>query len=264
MIPPIIKEVAWSFHPYRYNFISGFTFRRSIKYLAQIIFIALLLSLVLASPKFFTLRASIDDAVSQFSVFNLTGNVSTSGEVTIPSKDPFLVIDLQSPRNISDETFLITKDKIDYRFFGRKTVSINALIDPKNTQAESTKLMSTLALMLIPGVIFYSFIYTFLKYFLLVLLMPSVLFVLLEVSKFKLRWRELANISAHAATIPVFLEILSEPFSSAYLIPTIKFLGSDVYVVTVALAFVLTVVGVVFVHLDRSGIKPKFKRKKKR
>lgn len=264
MIPPLVKEVAWSFHPYRYNFISGFTFRKSIKYLAKIILVALVFSLLLASPKFFTLNSSISNAVSQFSVFNITGNVSTSGDVAIPTHNPFMIIDLQNSRNITDETFLITKDQIDYRFFGRKSVSIDALIDPKNAQSDSTKLLSTLALMLIPGIVFYSFIYIWLKYFILVILSASIMFIVLEVTHFKLKWRELANISAHAATIPVFLEILSEPFSADYLLPTLKFFGSNVYIIPIVLMFVLSVVAIVFTHLDRKGLKPKFKRKKKK
>jgi len=261
-IPMLLKEVAWSIHPKRYKFLSERKFRTSLVYLSKMLLLLLLVSSVFALPKVFSMRATVMDEIEKFSTFSVAGNVSTSAPVTIPQARPVLVVDLEDQRNISDESFLVTRDKIQYRFFGKKTVPIGAIVDPKNNRAAAARFLSSVFVMFAPALLFYFYAYMWLKYVLLVMVAACVFFVLLELTKFRLKWWQLASIGTHALTVPLALEVLAQPFSIAFLLPVGKFLGTPLNLVPIVLFVVLMIAGIICARIEWKPKKPKKRRKK--
>jgi len=260
MVSQFIKEVAYSFHPLRYQYLSDKKYRSSLFFMSRIIMIAIILAAVLAVPKLFAFKSGIQDELGKFTSFTISGNVSASAPVNIPSTNPVTVIDLATNNTIGDETFLITKDKIHYRFFGLKSIDIDNLKDVTANQAAVSGFLTVLLLLFLPAFGLLLFLSLFIKYFILTLLASLAFFVLLELTHFRLKFKQMLSVTCHAATIGILLEVLSMPFSTSYLIPTIKFLGTYVYLIPLAVFLAYTLVVIILTYYDK---KPKKRKRRK-
>lgn len=260
-IPMLLKEVAWSVHPKRYKFLSERKFRTSVKYLSKLLLVLVLLSSVFVLPRVLTMHGAVMDELDKFSEFSVSGNLSTSEPIVIPETQPVLVVDMAAQRNLSDESFLITRDTIQYRFFGKKSVPVDAVLSPKEHRASAAGFLSALFVMFAPGLLFYYYLYMWLKYVLLVIFTASVFFILLELTKFRLKWWQLASIGTHALTVPLAIEVLAQPFSTAFLLPVGKFLGTPINLVPLVLFGVLMIAGVICARVEW---KPRKRRAKRR
>jgi hypothetical protein len=260
MISQFIKEVAYSFHPLRYQYLSEKKYSSSLFFMSRIIMIAIIIAAVLAVPKIFALKSGIEQEIGKFTSFTITGNVTASEPINIPSTTPITIIDLVTEnKTIGDETFLITKDKIHYRFFGLKSINIADLKDVTSHQKAVGGFITVLLLMFLPAFGLLLFVSLLIKYFILTLLASLAFFVLLELTHFRLKFKKMLSVTCHAATIGILLEVLSMPFSTNYLIPTIKFLGTYVYLIPLAIFLGYTLIVIILTYYDK---KPKKRRRK--
>ena len=141
-----LKEVVFSFHPFRYKYLSNLKFRESLGYLSKVLFLAVIIASLISIPKIISLRADIVDELGKLSTFNVDGEVTTSAPIMIPQAKPGLIVDLSSPRNLSDESFLITKDNIQYRFFGKQTTSIDTILNVTENKQAAASFLTTAAM----------------------------------------------------------------------------------------------------------------------
>jgi len=252
MVSKFIKEVAYTFHPFRYQYLADKRFSSSLWFMARIIMIAIVLAALLSFPRMFAFKSGIQDELGKFSEFHISGNISATAPVNIPESKPMAVIDLVTAnKTIGDETFLVTKDKISYRFFGLRDISISELKDVTANPAAVSRFLTILLLMFIPAFGFLLFSSLLIKYLLLVLLSSLAFFVLLELTHFRLKYKQMLSVTCHTATFAILLEVLSMPFSTAYLVPTIKFLGTYVYAIPLGIFFALTLVFIILTYFDR-------------
>jgi hypothetical protein len=252
MVSKFIKEVAYTFHPFRYQYLADKGTRSSVWFMTRIIIVAILLAGLLSVPKLFAFKSGIQDEVGKFAEFQISGNVSATDTINIPSTKPVVVIDLVTAnRTIGDETFLVTEDRIFYRFFGLKDIGISELKDVTANQAAVSGFLTVMLLMFMPAFGLLLFASLWFKYLLLVLLSSLVFFMLLELTHFRLKYKQMLCVTCHTATFAILLEVLSMPFSTAYLIPTIKFLGTYVYAIPIGIFFALTLVFIILTYFDR-------------
>lgn len=252
MVSKFIKEVAYTFHPFRYQYLSDKGTGSSIWFMTRIIMIAILIAGILSFPKLFAFKSSIQDEVGKFSEFNITGNVTATEPINIPSTRPVAIIDLVTEnKTIGDETFLVTEDTIYYRFFGLRDISISELKDLTSNQAAVSGFLTAILLMFMPAFGFLLFVSLWFKYMILALLASLAFFVLLELTHFRLKYRQMLSVTCHTATFAILLETFSMPFSTSYLIPTIKFLGTYVYAIPLGVFLALTLLFIILTYFDK-------------
>lgn len=244
-LPEFIKEVIWSLYPPRYHELSDQKFRKSLKYMSKILLIAFLLAGLLYIPKLFFMKGGIQDELGKFSQFSFSGTVTQTEPVSIPHHKPFVVMDMNSNLTLTQEIFVIDKDNIQYRWFGVKRVPLNDFKDISGHKAEVSGFLAALITMLLPGIAILLYIRAWLKYFFLVLIIGTLLFIIFELTRFRMRWKQMLNIGMHALTLVILIETVSAPISAAYLLPVKRFIGVNIYAVTTLLLAALMIFGIV-------------------
>lgn len=242
------KEVVWCFYPPRYKILCTKKLRSSLKFMSLVLFFAFIIAAVLYAPKLITLKSSIEDQLDNFVLFNINANFTTSAPVKIPYSRPLFIIDSAEEHNISNELFIFSQDKIKYRFFGKHSVPLSTFKDVKANKKRASAFFSVLFILLLPSIFILLYFKFWIKYFLIIYLISFILFILLELTHWRLKFRQILNIACHTSIIMIVLELVSAPFGTAYLLPLVKFLGINIYAVTLVLFAFFTVAGVIFAN----------------
>jgi len=244
-LPEFIKEVIWSFYPPRYLELSQQKLWKSTKYVSKVLLIAFLLAGLLYIPKLFILKGTVQDELGKFSDFRLSGNVTQTAPVSIPNHKPFVVMDLNANLTLTQEIFVIDKDNLQYRWFGIKKVPLEELKDISGHKTEVSGFITAMIILMLPAIAILLYIRAWLKYYLLVMVLGSLFFIIFELTRFKLRWKEMLNVSMHALTAIILIETISAPIATAYLLPVTRFLGVNIYAITTLAFAVLMIIGIV-------------------
>jgi len=250
-IPDFIKEVIWAFYPPRYRQLADKPFRKSLAYLSKVLLIAFLIAGLLYVPKVFTLKDSMEEEFSKFTAFKLDGDVTQSDKITVPKYNPWLVIDLNSNLTLTKEIFVIDKENVQYRFLNTNKIPREQLKDFTANKARVSGFLTMVLIMLLPGIALLLYIRMWLKYLLLILIFGTLFFIIMELSRFRLRWVQMLSVAAHSLTGIIFIEVVSSAFTTTYLIPTnLRFLGISFYAVTTAIFAFLMVMGIMGYHIE--------------
>lgn len=251
MVHWFIKEVIWSFYPPRYKQLCNKKFFSSLKFMSVVLLVSFLLAGILFFPKLFTIKAVIENEIDKFAVFNVQADVSTTAPITLPTNKPLLVIDTVSDRNISKEVFVITNDSLKYRLIGKNSVPLSGFKNIKESKRIVSGFLTVLFVLLLPAVFILFYFKFWLKYFLLVFFVSVILFILFELTRWRLKFKQVLNIACHTAVVMVVLEVVSAPINTGYLLPFLKFLGINIYAVTLALFCIFSIAGIVFVNIKK-------------
>ncbi len=244
-IPEFLKEAIWSFYPPRYHELSKQKLSKSLRYMGKVLLIAFLIAGLLYIPKLFLMKSTIREELDKFQVFQVAGNVVQSSPISVPRHKPFVYMDLNAQHNLTQEIFVIDNSTVKYRWFGIKSVPLEQLKEISAHKAEVSGFLTAIIILMLPAIAILLYIRSWLKYFLLVLVLGTFFFIIFELTRFKLKWKEMLNVAAHASTLVILIEVISAPISTAYLLPVMRFLGVNIYAVTTLLFAVLTVVGIV-------------------
>ncbi|MBI4146016.1 DUF1189 family protein [Candidatus Woesearchaeota archaeon] len=246
VLPEFVKELIWTFYPPRYKELSELHLHRSLGFMSKILFLVFILTGILFLPKVFMLRGTIESELSKFDVFSVSGNVSQSDRVNVPRSNPWVVVDLNKDLNLSKELFVIDKDDIQYRFFGIKRIPREQVRELSNNRAAASRFLAIMLLLMLPGVALLLYLRAWLKYFLMVLVFGTFFFIVLDLTKYRLRWKQMLNVAAHAVAPIILIETISAFATTAYLVPLkLRFVGLSFYAVTLVLFAIVMVVAVV-------------------
>ncbi len=248
-VPEFIKEVVWAVYPPRYRQLADKPFLHSLGFMSKILLFAFIIAGILFVPKLFLLKDNIESELSKFSSFSLSGNITQSDKIAIPHTNPWVVVDLNSNLTLTKEIFVVDKDNIRYRFFGIKSIPREQIMDLTAHKAPASRFLSAVIVMMLPGIALLLYIRMWLKYLLFTLVFGTLFFIIMELSKFRLSWKQMLNVAAHSLTVIIFLEVISASLTTVYLLPRFRFLGVNVYIVTTILFAVLMVVGIAGYHI---------------
>lgn len=253
-VPEFIKEFVWSFFPPRYYQLADKPFKKSIGYMSKVLLVAFIVAGLLFVPKLFFLKGDIQNELSKFSAFSVSANITQTGPVAVPSHNPWVVVDFNNNLNLTKEIFVIDSKNIQYRFLKPQSISQEQLKNPNENKAKASGFLALILVMMLPGIVLLLYIRTWLKYLVLILIMGSLFFIVAELTKFRLRWKQMLNIASHALTLVIFIEVISAVFTTTYLLPVpkIRFLGVSIYAITTAIYAFLMVVGIVGYHIEAS------------
>ena len=249
-VPEFIKEVTWSFFPPRYRQLADKPFRKSLGYLSKVLLLAFLIAGILFVPKLFLLKDTFESELSKFESFQVSGDVRQSDKITIPKHNPWVVVDLNANLTLTKEIMVIDKETIKYRFLGIKSIPREQLKDISGNRAGVSRFLSAILLLMLPGIALLLYIRTWLKYFLLIIVAGTLFFIIMELSRFRLTWKQMLNIAAHALTAVIFIEVISAAITTVYLLPILRFLGVSIYAITTAIFAFMIIVGIVGYNIE--------------
>jgi len=244
-VPEFIKEVVWSFFPPRYKQLADKPFRKSLGYMSKILLIAFILAGLLYIPKLFLMKDVMEEEFGKFGAFKLDGEVVQNDKITVPRHNPWLVIDLNNNLTLTKEIFVIDKNNVQYRFLNTKSIPREQLKDFGANKARVSGFLTMILIMLLPGIAILLYIRMWLKYLLLIFVFGTLFFIIMELSKFRLKWKQMLSIASHALTAVIFIEVISAAITTAYLIPVMRFLGVSIYAITTIIFAFLMVVGII-------------------
>jgi len=247
-VPQFIKEVIWSVYPPRYKQLADKKFRKSLGYMSKVLLIAFLIAGLLFLPKLFTLKSTIQEEFSKFEMFTVSGEIKQTAPVIVPQTNPWIAFDLNADRNLTKEIFVIDKDNIRYRLFGIKSIPREHLKNPGEHQASASGFFAKIILLMLPGIVLLLYLRMWLKYFLLIILAGTLFFIIMELTKWRLRWKQMLNIATHALTLVIIIELIFAVFAAGLLLPILPFLGVNIYAITTGLYMALIVFGIVGYH----------------
>lgn len=248
--PEFLKEIVWSFFPPRYRQLADKPFRKSIGYMSKVLLIAFVLAGLLYVPKPFFMKDVMEEEFSKFSTFKLDGEVVQSDKITVPRHNPWLVVDLNNNLTLTKEIFVIDRNDVHYRFINTNSIPREQLKDFSANRVRVAGFLTVVLIMLLPGIALLLYIRTWLKYLLLIFAFGTLFFIIMELSKFRLKWKQMLNIASHAITIVIFIEVISAALTTAYLIPVLRFLGVNIYAITTIIFAFLMVVGIIGYHIE--------------
>ena len=224
---------------------------KSLGYLSKVLLIAFILAGLLYVPRLFLLKDTMQQEFSKFSSFKLDGEVTQTDRISVPNTNPWLVIDRNANVTLKKEIFVIDANNIQYRFLNTKTMPLDQLKDFSANKARVSGFLTMILVMMLPGIALLLYIRLWLKYLLMILIGGTLFFIIMELSKLRLRWKQMLNVAAHAITGVIFIEVISSAITTTYLIPTnLRFLGVGFYAITTALFALFMAAGVVGYHIE--------------
>lgn len=249
-VPAFIKEVIWSFFPPRYRQLADKPFSKSLGYMSKVLLLAFVLAGILFVPKLFLLKDTFESELSKFENFNITSDVQQSDKITIPKHNPWVVVDLNSNLTLTKEIIVIDSETIKYRFLGIKSIPREQMKDISGNRAGASRFLAAILLLMLPGIALLLYIRTWLKYFFLIIVAGTFFFLIMELSRFRLQWKQMMNIASYALTAVIFIEVISAAITTAYLLPILRFLGVNIYAITTAIFAFMLIVGIAGYNIE--------------
>lgn len=246
-IPQFIKEVIWCFYPPRYKQLSEKSFSSSVWFMTRMLVIAFLIAGLFFLPQLISMKGELENGLSQFSALSIQPALAQSAPFAFPSKDPWVKVDLNSNLSLSKELIAIDQSSIQYRFINVRNITQLELFQPLEHKATVAGFLTKLFILFLPGVALFLFVRFWFKYFLMTLIMGTLFFIIMELSQYRLRYKQMLSIAAHAVAPIMILEVVSAAIYSQYLLPlpTIKFAGLYIYAVSFIIMAIIMVAGIV-------------------
>ena len=228
--------------------------RHALAFVVKLLVSSLLLMSLGALPLLIGLPVILESHLSAFTNLTLSGDVEMSAPVRIPEENTQIVIDTTgATKEMTSEKLLITADAFYFKpfFFTMEKVPINQVGDIKATKGFWKSLIILVTLIAFPGVLLVMFGMLFVKYVFLAVVFATLVFVLFDLTTYKLEFRKMFRIACYALTPMVLLEVIATPWGSGFLVPLpgLRLFGLDFYLVSFVLYLGLFVAAVVMVQV---------------
>ncbi|RMD58536.1 DUF1189 domain-containing protein [Candidatus Woesearchaeota archaeon] len=244
-VPEFLKEVIRSFYAPSYKHLARRPFLQSLKYMSKTLLIAVAISSLFFIPQILLIGGSIERQLSNFESLTLSANASQASALIVPSRNPWIIVDLANNRTLSEELLVIDANKVQYRMFKIKEIPRAQFKNPTEHSKNIASVVRNLAILLAPGIALLIYIRLWLKYLLMIIAMGTLFFILLDLTRYKHKYKEMLSIAAHAITPVIFIELISAPLTAIHLLPVGKFLGLNIYLTSIILFAGMMIYGIV-------------------
>lgn len=245
-----ITELINSFKPSNFSTIINRSFLNSTLFFSKFLILAVILMGLIYVPTLIALPAYFSNQMQKFNTLSINGNYDVVAPVYFPERDSFIVVDTTGIHDvIKGERFLITKEGLKYKFLGKEYfLKGSDFSDVLSNKGGFSTLLSVIAVFILPALFFWVYFFTWLKYFVIIILLSSIFFTLFDLTHFKKRWIKFFNITIVAAIIPILLETISAPISTSYLIEIVKLAGVDIYLVPLIIHSCIIIISTFILH----------------
>lgn len=249
-VPCFLKEIVFAFNPRKLDKYTDRSFGHCVGYFTMILAFAFVVMMLCYIPQVGRLTGFVSEQVSRFDAFNVSGSVSMNSAIHIPEKKPVLTVDMTGEDvKHSTQRFILTKNYALYNFLsGAKKVETKQLLEPTSNKPVVSEFVALLIIFILPSVVFYSFAALWIKYFLLVLVLGTLAFLLVDLTQYRKKWVKTLKLACFAAGPVIAVEVVSIPFGTDWLVPLFRLVGVPFYVVGIAGLLVLTMLVVVLTY----------------
>lgn len=248
------KEVWESFTPSHWAEISNRTAGNGISFFSKVLLLAFVIMVLLAIPALVKMPKAISEQLGKFETLTLSGNFTMSSPIKLPNSEPLFVFDTSGAfTDLTSERVLVTQDKIFYRpFFGTHYVNTEQLKDLKNNSDNVKKFLAALVFLILPSIMFYAFVFVWLKYFLIIVTLSIILFVVLDLTHWRRTWKELFVVTCYASTLPVLAEVVVGAINPKLLIPVLSIAGLvQIYLIPAVVLALLSIGAAMCVYYNK-------------
>lgn len=248
MIWSFIKKISYCFNPSKYESLKNEGSWKSYKFMLKALLLAFIIAGLFFIPKYIDLRSEIVNDISKIKIINISGRIETKEAISIPSQDPLLTIDLQENKNMEKEIFLINKDEVQFRFFGKRKIALDKLKNPLEHKQEVGTFVTSIILLLTPGILFILYLKIAIKYLLIALLFATLIFFLIDLTNYKLKFKKVLVITAYASVPIILIETIIAVINPKILFPFMRFIGLNLYAVTLTIWFFYIIICIIIIN----------------
>lgn len=229
----IIKQVIYSVCPISLYERTQKPLRKNLLFFSKSLFVAFIIMGFFYIPTLARLPAYFDQQMSKFKSLSIDSNFSVMSPVYFPERDGLLIIDTTGlHKKLKYERFLITREGVHFKLF-HEPVFIKAenFGDVLSHKESFSLLFTTLLVLFLPALVFWSYFFLWFKYVVQIILLSSVFFTLFDLTHWRKSWKQFFNIAAFTSLFPILLEVISLPFGTDFLVPIVETIGGDLYAV---------------------------------
>ncbi|MAF35052.1 hypothetical protein CMO91_04370 [Candidatus Woesearchaeota archaeon] len=219
------KDLKQSFNFAHYTFNKPW---HSFWFLSKTVILAVVLMFLLLLPQTLTFADQAATKLKQFSVATVDGEFELAEPILLPSKGPWLVVDLQNERKPGVEEIRITGEDV---FVLDKSVSIDELMDLKANAVAVGEVFAPLAIIILLGVAVAAGIVFWVKYVVVAVILALLAWEILDLTHLRQPFGVVFSTSMHAAAVMVLLELVITPFGHNMLIPIFTWWRLSVYAI---------------------------------
>ncbi|MBD3303710.1 DUF1189 domain-containing protein [Candidatus Woesearchaeota archaeon] len=248
--PNFLKEIIHSFNPRKLDKFTNRSFGHCIGYFTMILAFSFVIMMVCYAPQVGLLTGFVSEQISKFDALNVSGSVDMSTAIHVPEKKPVLTIDMTGEDvKPAAQRVIITKDYVWYNLLkGTQKVKTRHLLEPTKNKPVVSQVLALFIIFILPSIVFYSFIALWIKYFLLILIIGTLAFLLVDLTQYRKKWVKTLKLACFAAAPVIAIEVISIPFNTDWLIPLFRIVGIPIYVIGIVLLLVLTMLIVILTH----------------
>ncbi len=234
-----IYLIAKTFNPFNYRDLSKVSFVKVWRYFMLLMLMCFIVMIIISIPAFVLMPGKLNSELVKLSSFTITPDLNVSENIEFGS----LNLVVANDKEYEMENVLITKDTFYLKnvgcllstpacLFMRKPIEINAENAPElvNNKRNMSLWMSFLIMLMLPGILIVMFIYYLLRYFILVFLSSIIVYIISQLLKHDLNYKEVYIMGVFAATVMAILEIIPMVYINVTFIPLffyfVLFIGS--------------------------------------
>jgi len=248
-----VRELVKPLNPLKFRELSDKPWWEAVWYFSKVLLVAVVIMSIILAPEIFRLSSYFDTQLAKFDALSVRGNLSVTEPVYFPDRKPQLVIDTTGLySHLGSERFLITDEGLYYRWFNQERAitkdEFAALLENKE---KTSKLLTAAAVFLIPSALFFLYAFLWTKYSLTILLFGTIFYFLLDLTHYRLPWRQVMNIAGYASALMILVEVISLGINTDYLVTLVQIIGVNIYLVPLLLYIVLMIVATTMVHVKK-------------
>ena len=244
-----IKEFIFLFfkslNPLDYKMLVQRKKRDTFKYFFMLLFFCILLSAFTNLPRLSHMRQNFNTTLSKFERFEITGIDIELREPLILLNSPKIVLDLSENRSdLIDENILITKSNImwrkfkpslwDFSLYKTETKPVQEYSDVLESAHSIRGIYWLLFFFLLPSIFLIVFSLNLIKYSLLILMFTLVAYLIMLITKRKIKLLLVWRTAVFTISIMVFLDLVISPLFNLGVLSFIS------YIFMFSLAMLLT------------------------
>jgi hypothetical protein len=248
--PEFLKEIVYSFNPRKLDKYTNRSFGHCVGYLTMILAFSFVIMMICYAPQVGRLTGFVSEQISKFDAINVSGSVDMNSAIHIPEKKPVLTIDMTGEDvKPTTQRVIITKEYVLYSLLkGTQKVGTKQLLEPTKNKPMVSQVLALFIIFILPSIVFYSFLALWIKYFLLILIIGTLAFLLVDLTQYRKKWVKTIKLACFAAAPVIAIEVISIPFNTDWLIPLFRVAGIPVYVIGIVLLLILTGLAVILTH----------------
>ena len=219
----LLDRMLLALNPTKYDLLAKTRKRDATKYFLGMCALVFAITLLLMIPNLFSVPGTIGEEFSKFERLKVDLDYHQAEPINLPEHNPVLTIDTTPAREKDYPGFFLITDQ---SFYYRPTTMFSGKRVPLGEEESSGigNIMISLLILSAPTLIALTFIYSIIKYGILILFTSFFAFVFARVIRFGVSLRQTTIIAIFATTPMVLLAMLTKPF-----VPSLGYLEYAVF-----------------------------------